>query len=53
MNADLSAILRGAVPRRLGEPPAETGLFKRIVPSPEWDALLVKAPKPRAATPRG
>ncbi len=42
LNADLTAILGGAMPRRLGEPPAATGLFSRVVPSPEWDALLVK-----------
>jgi hypothetical protein len=42
MNADLTAILGGALPRRLGEPPPSTGLFTRVVPSPEWDALLVK-----------
>jgi hypothetical protein len=43
LNADLTAILGGAMPRRLGEPPAATGLFSRVVPSPEWDALLVKS----------
>ena len=45
LNADLNAILGGALPRRTGEMPAEAGLFSRVVPSPEWDALLT----PRAA----
>jgi hypothetical protein len=40
LNADLNAILGGAMPRRTGEPPAQPGLFARLAPSPEWDALL-------------
>ena len=45
LNADLNAILGGALPRRTGEMPAAPGLFARVAPSPEWDALLA----PRAA----
>ncbi len=42
LNADLSAILGGVLPRRLGEMPPQLGLFSRVAPSPEWDALLAK-----------
>ena len=30
------------MPRRLGEMPPHMGLFSRVAPSPEWDALLAK-----------
>ena len=43
LNTDLGLILKGRLPRRLGEPPPQPGLFERIAPGPEWDALLRKA----------
>ena len=50
LNADLHAVLGGAVPRRLGEAPQAPGLFQRLAPSPEWDALLLRKKQPTRRT---
>ena len=56
LNADLQAVLGGATPRRAGDPPPDDpGLYLRLAPSAEWDALRSQsraAPPPRAAARR-
>ena len=43
LNADLWEVLGGDAPRRLDEAPAETGLFRPLAPSPEWNALQARS----------
>jgi tubulin polyglutamylase TTLL5 len=45
LNADLNAILGGQLPRRFGDMPQQLGLFQRIAPSVEWDALMKRTKK--------
>ena len=39
LNADLAAVLGGAMPRQYGELPAHLGLFERVAPGPPLDAV--------------